>query len=133
MAGNPVFGGKVEKGRIVWDEPEKRAVYIATLEGKRISEPLGKEVTHRTTQQNKYYWAVVLEVFGNHLGYEPEELHEAMKIKFASKFLDNGLQITESTAKMDTAKFTDYIEQIKRYAALEHGCYIPDAGEIEGN
>ena len=59
----PIFFGKVEKGRTVWNEPERRAVYIASLEGKDIQESLGKKIERRTDQQNKYYWSVVVAIF----------------------------------------------------------------------
>lgn len=126
---NPILYGKVEKGRIVWQEPERRAVYIASLEGKEIQESLGKKIERRTDQQNKYYWSVVVAILGNHFGYEPEEMHEALKFQFLRTH-DDTLPSVRSTTKLSTAEFVDYIDRIMRWAASEYQVYIPEANEV---
>jgi predicted SPOUT superfamily RNA methylase MTH1 len=128
---NQILFGKVEKGKLVLDYPEKFIVRLASLEGKRVEVIIRKETNTRTSNQNRYYFGIVLAVLSEHTGYEVEQMHDALKEKFASKRLDNGLMITERTSKMSTVRFTEYIDQIKRWASIEMGCYIPDAGEIE--
>jgi hypothetical protein len=126
----PILYGKVEKGKLVLDHPEQLVVRLASLEGKRIELIVRKETTTRSNQQNKYMWGVVYAIISEQTGYDPEQVHDAMKVKFASKHLDNGLVITERTSKMDTARMTQYIDDIKRWAAEFLGLYIPDAGEV---
>jgi len=46
------------------------------------------------------------------------------------KRIAEDLVITERTSKMDTKRFSEYVDDIKRWAA-EYGCYIPAAGEVE--
>lgn len=52
-----------------------------------------------------------------HCGYEPEEMHDAL---------------VRSTAKLNTAEMTEYIEQCRRLAA-EMSIYIPDPNETDPN
>jgi len=126
----PIFYGKVEKGKLVLDNPEKFIVYLSGLEGKRIEATVKRESNTRTGQSNRYLWGVVYAIISEHTGYDPEQVHDAMKEKFASKRLDNGLMITERTSKMDTVRFSRYVDDIKRWSAEFLGCYIPEAGEV---
>ena len=87
------------------------------------------EVDNRTHWQNNYYRGGVIgrpgvegcllnsETFG---GYTPDELHEALKQRF---------KIT-STKLLTVAEFSEYIEQIVRWAALEYQVPVaPPYGE----
>jgi len=127
---NPVLYGKVERGKLVLDYPEQLVIRMASLEGKRVEVIVRKETKTRTNQQNRYLWGIVYAIISDNTGYDPEQVHDAMKVKFASKHLDNGLVITERTSKMTTERMTQYIDDIKRWAAEFLGLYIPDAGEI---
>ena len=127
---NPILFGKVERGKLILDYPEQLVVRLASLEGKRVEVIVRKETKTRTNQQNRYLFGVVYAIISDCTGYDPEQVHDAMKVKFASKHLDNGLVITERTSKMTTERMTRYIDDIKRWAAEFLGCYIPDAGEV---
>ncbi len=87
------------------------------------------EVDNRTHWQNNYYWKGVIgrpgvegslldsEPFG---GYTPDEMHEALKQRF---------KIT-STKLLTVAEFSEYIEQIVRWAGSEFQVPIrPPYGE----
>lgn len=126
----PIFYGKVKHGKVVLYTPERYVVHLAKLEGQNIELIVRKETKTRSGQQNRYYWGVVLAVLSECTGYDPEQMHDAMKEKFASKRTEAGLLITERTSKMDTTRFSEYIEGIKRWAAEYLECYIPDAGEV---
>ncbi len=128
---NSILFGKVEKGKFLPNYPDKLKVVLASLEGEQIEVVIRKETHTRTNQQNKYMWGVVYAIISDNTGYDPEQVHDAMKIKFASKHLENDLTITERTSKMDTVRMTQYIDDIKRWAAEFINCYIPDAGEVE--
>ena len=127
---NPILYGKVERGKLVLDYPEQLVVRLASLEGKRVEVIVRRETKTRTSQQNRYLFGVVYAIISDCTGYDPEQVHDAMKVKFASQHLDNGLVITERTSKMTTERMTQYIDDIKRWAAEFLGCYIPDAGEV---
>lgn len=127
---NAILYGKVEKGKLILDFPTKLVVLLASLEGKRVEVIVRKETTVRSNQQNRYLWGIVYAIISDNTGYDPEQVHDAMKVKFASQHLDNGLVITERTSKMNTLRMTQYIDDIKRWASEFLGLYIPDAGEV---
>ena len=124
-----VFHGHIEGGQMYLDHVNEYQRLIGHLEGKQIDLRLGKRRRPRSLSQNAYYWGVVVELFAEHLGYEPEELHDALKIKFLTRRAETPLPTVASTADLDTAEFTDYIERVRRLAA-EQGCYVPDPGEV---
>jgi hypothetical protein len=91
----------------------------------------------RNQQQNRLYWGVVLWALSEHTGYTPDELHEICKAKFLPKQLavadGNGEVVGEfviggSTTKLSMGEFSDYLRQIKLWAA-ELGVVIPESSE----
>ena len=87
----------------------------------------------RSSQSNKYYWGVVLKVFGDFMGEEPEDLHELFKLRFLGtverNVMGSTLQVAKSTTSLTTKEFNDYIDKI-RATAIEMGCHIPDPSEF---
>lgn len=93
----------------------------------------------RSTQQNRYYWGVVVPMVKdglNEKGTEltTEETHEFLKYKFNSKDLineDSGevLQVPLSTTRLMTTGFIEYVEKIQRFAVEWLDVVIPDPGE----
>ena len=124
-----LFFGVVKQGKLKFDTPDKFMVYLSGLEGKRFELTLEKERHARTLSQNAYYWGVVVEILANHFGYEPEEMHEALKFKFLKKFEGSDLVTVGSTRKLSTVEFGEYIDKIMEWAAEEYQVVIPNAGE----
>ena len=65
-------------------------------------------------------------MLADELGYYPNEMHDILKVKFASEWqsieVNNnkvGLQVINSTATMDTKAFEIYAEQIRICALSE--------------
>ena len=65
-------------------------------------------------------------MLADELGYYPNEMHDILKVKFASEWqsieVNNnkvGLQVINSTATMDTKEFEIYVEQIRIWALSE--------------
>ena len=84
----------------------------------------------RTTQQNRYYWGVVLAIISQETGYTIEEAHEEMKQLFLQKEIVNrktGIvsRVPDSSALQDTKQFAEYIDKIVMWALTELDCYIP--------
>lgn len=84
----------------------------------------------RSNNQNSYYWGVVLALIYDHTGHTPEELHEAFKMKFLKKYRSDGLEFIQSTTDLTTAGMKEYIDNIKRFAAVELGIDIPDTDGV---
>ena len=127
----PIFRGTVEQGRVKLNDPDRYKVYLAQLEGKEVELTVKKHNPHRSNSANSYLFGVVYAVLSDYTGYDTEQMHDAMKEKFASRRTEGGLLITERTSRMDSARFTQYIDDVKRFAADELGLYIPEAGEVE--
>lgn len=127
---NPVFTGIVTQGKLKLDAPARYLVHLAKLEGKLVEVVVRRRRSQRSIQANAYYWGVVIEILANHFGYEADEMHEALKWQFLRRN-EGGLATVRSTAKMDSKEFAEYVDRVVRWAAQEHGCYIPGPNECE--
>lgn len=126
----PIFHGKIEGSLLVWDNPSKVREYLITLEGKRFDATIRKERSQRSTNQNNYYFGVVCKVLGDYFGYEPDEMHEALKLKFL-QIGPCDVPTVKSTTKLNTSEFEDYLERIRRWAATEYSVVVPLPNEAE--
>lgn len=129
-----------------WDAKGKlqAAAFVSALNGFRsrsvpvvftVEEDKGK----RSTQANKYYWGVVVELIHmgmNDAGHEVtrEGTHELLKYRFLreDKPLGNdGEFVTtiKSTSELNREEFAQYIEHCQRFAAEYLNVTIPNAGE----
>lgn len=121
---------EVKDGKIHLGEHRERFYeFLAPLEGKSVELSIERIRVKRTNHQNRYYWAVVLKTFGDHLGYHPEELHEALKLRFLPRDPESAIVVARSTTELNTKEFSEYVDRIIQLAA-EMGCYIPVAGQI---
>lgn len=93
----------------------------------------------RSVRQNRYWWGVCVQLVSEHTGYTPEEIHEIAKQMFIPKKLavsdGNGeikgeFVVGGSTRTMNTAEFSEFVENFKRWASTELDVYIPDADEV---
>lgn len=85
----------------------------------------------RSLRANNYYWGVVIETCRHYFGYEKEEMHEAFKTKFLQFEAVEGLPTILSTAQLSSKNFWAYIDQVRRFVAVEYGIYVPDPNEVE--
>tara|TARA_R110000764_G_scaffold13814_2_gene39807 strand:- start:2335 stop:2718 length:384 start_codon:yes stop_codon:yes gene_type:complete len=87
-----------------------------------------KQRNNRSNMQNNYYWACIVQPLGESLGYFPDEMHDTLKVKFASEWQSIeindktiGLQVVKSSATLDTKAFEVYADQIRIWALTELG------------
>lgn len=78
----------------------------------------------RSINQNKYYWGIIIDMLGNELGYLPEEIHDALRIRFLSVHTEK-LPTIKSTTRLSTAEFEEYLSKIRQWASEEYQIYIP--------
>ena len=97
-----------------------------------------KQRNNRSNMQNNYYWACIVQPLGESLGYFPDEMHDTLKVKFASEWQSIeinekqiGLQTVNSTARMNTKEFEIYAEQIRIWALTELGIRLMLPNEYE--
>jgi hypothetical protein len=132
MSLNVFIGVVTETGKLVLDAPKVFRAYVARFIGEEVEVEVRKRRSKRSTEQNAFYWSVVIPPLAEHCGYTHDEMHEALKAKFlGQEDLSRGLLRIGSTRKLSTAEFSDYLERVTVWAAGELGVVIaPPAREV---
>ena len=114
---------------VIKDNKDKQSLinYLKELGNDYIVE-VKKQRNNRSNMQNNYYWACIVQPLANEIGYFPDEMHDILKVKFASQWesidindKQVGLQVVNSSARMNTKEFEVYAEQIRIWALTELG------------
>jgi len=122
------FSGKIEKGRLILDNPTEFQRYVRMFDNKKIQLILRKFKTSRTNEQNKLYW-FYLDFIGKEIGEEAENLHSTFKAMFLADRTKK-LPIVRSTTGLTTTEFTNFIEKIVRCVA-EIGIVLPEPEKVD--
>jgi hypothetical protein len=107
------FPCKVENGKLVILNRSEFDSIIADLNGDYYIEIV--ETGVRSSQQNNYYWKIV-DMLAEELGYTRNEMHDAIKDHFE----------IQTTKTLTTKEFSQFIERIIRWSAIDLGVIIPD-------
>lgn len=131
----PKFFGKKINGKFKFDRGEENKYYAYLYkfkDGCEITMVLAHKTksTVRSVQQNRYYWGVVVGILACHTGYTPEEMHEALKMKFLLVHRNKLPDTVKSTSNLSKDEFCEYIENIQNWAARDMGCVIPDPDSV---
>jgi len=132
----PKFTGIIRNGKVSLDDPENYDIWLGSINDQRIELVVQKERHERTNQQSKYLWGVIYQAISDELGYTPEEVHDLCKTMFLKTHLDvkeKRYTIIKSTKELNTQQFSEYVEQIKRWASSELSIAIPEASTLEIN
>jgi hypothetical protein len=128
----PKFQATIDDyGKLHIKDTVKFNQYIIKLKGDvEIIVQRQKNIKNRGSQQNRYYWGIVLQIIAGYMGDDIESAHEAMKILF---LVDNSrkLKTIKSTASLNTTEFEDYLSNIRMYMSKEHDVYIPKPNEVD--
>ena len=139
------YHGKVDNGKIILPRTRMQKELPQVFNGKPIKITVEQNKVKRSDPQNRYYWAVILPFvrdgfidLGNNLQRNGETvilIHKLLK----QKFLNNGIEIADANGEVHTTEpttttlnkeeFSEYVEQIKQWAAEYLNIYIPDADE----
>ena len=109
------FAGKVKKGKLTLDDLFAFKDYLKEIDGDIHLEIKSAEKV-RSPQQNAYY-RVIIRILSEELGYEENEMHKVIKEKY---------QIS-STRQLSKPEFTELIEKLKRWAAIDMGIVLPNS------
>ena len=124
---------------VIKNKQDKQSLinYLKELENDYIVD-VKKQRNNRSNMQNNYYWACIVQPLASELGYFPDELHDCLKVKFASEWQSIeinekqiGLQKVNSTASMNTKDFEVYAEQIRIWALTDLGIRLMLPNEYE--
>lgn len=135
----PVFGGRVVGGRVEFDaaEAHARRQHLQALEGQRVEAVIRIRKKKRSLDQNAWLWGVAIPLLAESLGYdqhEHEQLHYQLLAECFGSAYDQrfGREVPRVTSsRLSTKEFSDYMEWLVRWAAVEHGCIIPLPNESE--
>lgn len=136
-----VATGRVEGGKVQIRNRRAFDAAIAALDGREVIVRIERAKANRSLNQNAWYWAGIVATLSEHTGFTPDEMHEVLKAKFLPKRLavtdGNGeirgeFVIGGSTTKLNKVEFGEYCEAIRRWAAEDLGCDIPDPSAFEG-
>lgn len=127
------FRGKVKQGRFIPADPRRFSLaFVHYKDGTPIEVIIRKPRKERSTDQNKYYWGVVIDIISDMTGFSPQEAHDCMRMKFLTSMVEvenASLPRAKSTTELTTVEFMDYVAQIQQFAAEFLGVYIPDPNE----
>lgn len=135
----PIFHGRIEAGEILLEDGGGKLLpyrageiqaHVDALEGKPVDVSIRLHRPQRSLSQNAYLHGVVIPLLAEHCGYEPEEMKDALKLKFLRIHNDTDLPTVRRTRDLTTAEMAEFVRQCQHLAA-ELGVYIPDPGEAE--
>lgn len=135
----PVFTGKIQSSKLTLFNRAELDRWIASHKDCTVSLTIEVKKKKRSTEQNAYYWGVVVPLVRdglNDLGNEfsLEQTHEFLKKEFNYKEIVNHntgeiKTIPESTTDLSTFEFNEYKEKIQRFAVEFLGIQVPDPNE----
>ena len=127
----PFFGRVLPGGLLVLDKPQDYARHVRAHRGRFVELVLRKRRTKRSSKANRYYFGVVVKLLAEHCGYDVQEMHETLAMRFL-RIEDcpvTGAPRRKRTPQTDSAEFAEYVNHCIRLAA-ELGVVIPDANEV---
>lgn len=131
----PILRGFVTDGGRLAFRPAARGLFdrhLAQLAGKAVDVVIRQHREQRTDPQNRFYFGAVVPLIAESCGYEKDEMHELLAMRFLRIEDDpiTGSPRRKHTPKTDTKEFSEYLDACIRFAA-ELGVYIPDQREAE--
>ena len=133
------FLAQINKGELKLDDRAKFNEKVSTLKDGKYYLILQRPKSQRSLAQNRYLWVLYTHI-GDYIGEPPEKVHEYLKKEFLKEHIfivlnkehqaGNHFDKIKSTTQLNTKEFSDYIEQIKRWASEFLDLYLPDADEV---
>lgn len=123
------FPIKIKAGKLTFDNRPAFDRFLLTLKGKAYL-TVKKQRKQRSNPQNRYMWGCVYKLVSDYTGYTTEEIHDLFKRKFLA-YEKKGRWFAKSTSSLTTIEFETYLEEIKRFSAINMSLYIPDPNEPE--
>jgi hypothetical protein len=113
---------------------------IATFDGKKIVIKIEKAKKKRSTQQNRFYYGVIIPIVQNCLkevGHimTNESTHDLIKLKFLKEALfvneETGevIERIKSTTELSTSQFMDLLAEINNFTFEYFGVSLPSPND----
>lgn len=130
----PILRGTVTPDGRLEFQPAVRGLmrrHLSTLAGKAVEVTIRAEARKRTDRQSRYYFGVVVPLLAEFCGYDKQEMHELLAMRFLRIEDDpvTGSPRRKRTPQTNTKEFAEYVDTCIRLAA-ELGVYVPEPGEV---
>lgn len=131
----PQFSAEYINGQIKTNDQELFSKTLSNFKGPFtiILETFKKG---RSNQQNRYMWGVVYERLSADLGNTKDEVHAIMGEKFLRQWIaietksgTEEVEFVRSTASLTTVEMERYLRDIREWASIERGLWIPEPNE----
>jgi hypothetical protein len=128
---NKKITGRVINGKFKPDSPNDFKLSFASHEGQEV-EIVVKRKSKDKVRQYRYLYGVVYQLIAEHTGYSTYYVDIMMKSKFCFDVV-NGVKIPrkKSASTFKTAEFTQYIDNIRKWAMEFLEIRIPEPNEID--
>ena len=125
-----------DKGELVLSDPSAWRAAVSRHKGRSVWVSVVRQSQARTMPQNKYYWSVIVSEIAGYCGEDRDSIHEYLKAKFLGvrnvELLDGQrLELPPTTRTLTVEQMTEYIEQVRQWAATFLGLPLPDADRLE--
>ncbi len=121
--------GKIEKGKIIFDDKAKFLNSIAKMEdGIKIVLEVREAKDVRTNSQNRLWWKW-MEIISSELGYEKQEIHDILKYKFLlrEEMMDGEIhQNLKSTTTLTKKEFNKLTQDVFFWANDTFNINLPN-------
>jgi len=124
---------------IIKDDNDKKLLitHLRSLGTDYIVE-VKKRKNTRSMNQNRYYWKCIVQELAKELGYNTDEMHDALKVKFSSEwemiqYKDKTIPMhnINSTTQMNTKEFEQYCETIRIWALTDLSIRLRQPNEYQ--
>ena len=128
--------GAVEKGKLKLSDRPRFQCALNALDGDEVRLTVERKPAQRkssTSNQRRYYWAVICSGIGNFIGCTAEETHDSLKAKFLCDHIERDgykFDVVRSTEKLSTLEREEYHTKIREWASIELGYYVPLPNEV---
>lgn len=131
---SPLVVGKVVGGKFVPSDAATFKKAFWAHEGKSVDITVKRHRDNRSTNQNNYYFGVVVAMIGDAIGEtDIEAVHDMLKLEhnyYLAKVGSRQIRVPMSTADLTTEDFEAYLERVRRWASEYLSLYIPLPGEV---
>jgi len=127
------------EGRLLPNNKERLVEWLRTLRGKAVEIIIRERIKLRSSNENRYYWGVVVPLIQEWTGYETKEAtHKEIGRKFWGKLvhvkdLDGKVReeiVPKSTTEMSTIEFEKKMQEVRDWAD-SNGVHIPIPNEVD--
>ena len=120
--------GSIKNLKINFLDEERFIESLVKLEGKDIVFTISENKDYRTNAQNKLWWKY-MQIMGNDLGYNKDEMHDICKLKFLKRErLEDGIKVEylKSTAQLTKKEFKKLVDDVIIWAAKTFSINLPN-------